>query len=248
MTVSVVTVAYNAAATVAEAVESVVSQKGDFTLDYHIVDGASTDDTLACIDPYRDRIAEVTSAPDQGLYDAMNRGVARAKGDIIGILNADDRYADHHVIADVLEAFEDTGADAIYADLDYVDEADGRTVTRRWKSGHPGDWRKGWMPPHPTLFVKRELYEQAGLFSLQLTSAADYELMLRFFHFRGAELAYLPRVTVQMRAGGQSNASLRNRLRANAEDAQAWRLNGARPPLLLRLRKPLRKLGQFSGR
>ena len=248
MTVSVVTVAYNAAATVAEAVESVVSQKGDFTLDYHIVDGASTDDTLACIDPYRDRIAAVTSAPDQGLYDAMNRGVARAKGDIIGILNADDRYADHHVIADVLEAFEDTGADAIYADLDYVDEADGRTVTRCWKSGHPGDWRKGWMPPHPTLFVKRELYDQAGLFSLQLTSAADYELMLRFFHFRGAELAYLPRVTVQMRAGGQSNASLGNRLRANAEDAQAWRLNGARPPFLLRLRKPLRKLGQFNGR
>ena len=101
MTVSVVTVAYNAAATVAEAVESVVSQKGDFTLDYHIVDEASTDDTLACIDPYRDRIAEVTSAPDQGLYDAMNRGLARAKGAIIGILNADDRYADQHVIADV---------------------------------------------------------------------------------------------------------------------------------------------------
>lgn len=248
MTVSVVTVTYNAAATVAEAVESVVSQKGDFTLDCHIVDGASTDDTLACIDPYRDRIAAVTSAPDQGLYDAMNRGVARAKGDIIGILNADDRYADHHVIADVLEAFEDTGADAIYADLDYVDQADGHTVIRRWKSGHPGDWRKGWMPPHPTLFVKRELYEQAGLFNLQLKSAADYELMLRFFHFRGAELAYLPRVTVQMRAGGQSNASLGNRLRANAEDAQAWRLNGARPPFLLRLRKPLRKLGQFKRR
>ena len=248
MTVSVVTVTYNAAATVAEAVKSVVSQKGDFTLDYHIVDGASTDDTLACIELHRDRITQVTSAPDQGLYDAMNRGVARAKGDIIGILNADDRFADDHVIADALEAFEDTGADAIYADLDYVDEADGRTVTRRWKSGHPGDWRKGWMPPHPTLFVKRELYEEAGLFNLQLKSAADYELMLRFFHFRGAELAYLPRVTVQMRTGGQSNASLGNRLQANAEDAKAWRINGARPPLLLRLRKPFRKLGQFSGR
>ena len=248
MTVSVVTVTYNATKTVAEAVRSVITQKGNFQLDYHIVDGGSRDGTLDQIAAFQDRITEITSGPDEGLYDAMNRGVARAKGDIIGILNADDRYADQHVIADVLEAFEDTGADAIYADLDYVDEADGRTVTRRWKSGHPGDWRKGWMPPHPTLFVKRELYEQAGLFSLQLTSAADYELMLRFFHFRGAELAYLPRVTVQMRAGGQSNASLGNRLRANAEDAQAWRLNGARPPFLLRFRKPLRKLGQFSGR
>ena len=197
-------------------------------------------------DPHRDRIAEITRPGPRALRRDEPRG--RAKGDIIGILNADDRFADNHVIADVLEAFEDTGADAIYADLDYVDEANGRTVTRRWKSGHPGDWRKGWMPPHPTLFVKRKLYEQAGLFNLQLKSAADYELMLRFFHFRGAELAYLPRVTVQMRAGGQSNVSLGNRLRANAEDARAWRLNGARPPLLLRLRKPLRKIGQFSGR
>lgn len=104
------------------------------------------------------------------------------------------------------------------------------------------------MPPHPTLFVKRELYEQHGLFNLALRSAADYELMLRFFHFRGAELAYLPRTTVKMRAGGQSNASLTNRIKANAEDAHAWRLNGSAPPPLLRLRKPLRKLGQFTKR
>ena len=247
MTVSVVTVTFNAAATVAEAVESVVSQRGDFTLDYHIVDGASTDDTLEKLAPFEDRIAQLTSASDSGLYDAMNRGVARAKGDIIGILNADDRFADDRVIADVLDAFDATGADAIYADLDYVRE-DGHTVTRQWRSGHPGNWRKGWMPPHPTLFMKRELYEQGGLFNLTLQSAADYELMLRFFHFRGAELAYLPRVTVKMRTGGQSNASLGNRLRANAEDARAWKLNGARPPRLLRLQKPLRKVTQFSGR
>ena len=248
MTVSVITVTYNAARTVAEAAQSVVNQQGDFTLDYHIVDGGSTDETLDRIRPYEGHIAQITSEPDQGLYDAMNRGVARAKGDIVGILNADDRFADEQVIADILAAFRDNEADGIYADLDYVDEKDGATVTRRWKSGHPGAFSRGWMPPHPTLFVRRELYEQHGLFNLQLKSAADYELMLRFFHFRGAELAYLPRVTVKMRAGGQSNASLANRIKANAEDAKAWRLNGAKPPALLRLQKPLRKLGQFGRR
>lgn len=248
MTVSVVTVTFNAAATVEEAVRSVVEQQGEFALDYHIVDGGSSDGTLDALAPYQDRIAQVTSEKDNGLYDAMNRGVARAKGDIIGILNADDRFADPQVIADVVRAFQKTGADGVYADLDYVDAEDGQAVTRQWKSGEPGDFRKGWMPPHPTLFVKREMYEQHGLFNLQLRSAADYELMLRFFHFRGAELAYLPRTTVKMRAGGQSNASLGNRIKANAEDAKAWRLNGQAPPALLRLRKPLRKLGQFTKR
>lgn len=248
MTVSVITVTFNAAATVDMAVRSVLEQSGDFRLDYHIVDGGSTDGTLDVLKAHQAGIAQITSGPDNGLYDAMNRGVARAKGDIIGILNADDAYADPQVIADVLRTFEETGADGVYADLDYVDEATATAITRQWKSGGPGDFRKGWMPPHPTLFVKRSLYDQHGLFNLQLRSAADYELMLRFFHFRGATLAYLPRTTVKMRAGGQSNASLGNRIKANAEDAQAWRLNGSAPPVLLRLVKPLRKIRQFSKR
>ena len=248
MTVSVVTVTFNAAATVEDAVRSVVGQKGDFALDYHVVDGGSSDDTVEKVKAFGDRVACLTCEPDQGLYDAMNKGVARAAGDIIGILNADDMYADDSVIADVVRTFKETDADGVYADLDYVDAEDGHTVTRQWRSGEPRDFRKGWMPPHPTLFVKRELYEQHGLFNLQLRSAADYELMLRFFHFRGAELAYLPRTTVKMRAGGQSNASLGNRIKANAEDAKAWRLNGVAPPPLLRLQKPLRKLRQFGKR
>ena len=246
MTVSVITVTYNAEATVAEAARSVVEQAGAFDLDYHIVDGGSRDGTLAQLAPFEHRISQLSSAPDNGLYDAMNQGIARAKGDIVGILNADDRYADSAVVQDVLDTFEHTDADGVYADLDYVDAEDGETVTRRWKSGHPRYFSRGWMPPHPTLFLKRELYAEHGGFNLQLRSAADYELMLRFFHFRGAELAYLPRTTVKMRAGGQSNASLGNRIRANAEDAKAWRLNGSAPPPLLRLRKPLRKLHQFG--
>ena len=120
MTVSVVTVTFNAADTVAEAVQSVIGQKGDFHLDYHIVDGGSDDGTLEQIEPFQDRIAEITTGPDDGLYDAMNRGMARAKGDIIGILNADDRFADERVIADVLDAFKATDADGIYACLLYT--------------------------------------------------------------------------------------------------------------------------------
>lgn len=246
MTVSIITVTFNAGETVAEAAQSVLAQEGPFDLDYHVVDGGSTDDTLAQLSAWNDRIT-LTSEPDEGLYDAMNRGVARAKGDIIGILNADDRYADEAVIADVLRTFEETEADAVYADLHYVDAVDGQTVKRRWVSGAPGDFRRGWMPPHPTLFVRRQLYEEHGLFNLQLRSASDYEWMLRLFHFRGAQLAYLPRTTVLMRVGGQSNASLSNRLKANAEDGRAWTLNGAKAPLLLRLMKPLRKWKQFTG-
>ena len=246
MTVSVVTVTFNAAATVEDAVRSVVEQKGDFTLNYHVVDGGSTDETVNKVKAFGDRVACLTCEPAGGLYDAMIKGVARAKGDITGILNADDMYADNNVIAEVIRTFKETNAEGVYADLDYVDAEDGQTVTRQWRSGEPGDFRKGWMPPHPTLFVKRELYEQHGLFNLQLRSAADYELMLRFFHFRGAELAYLPRTTVKMRSGGQSNASLGNRIKANAEDAKAWRLNGTKAPPLLRLQKPLRKLHQFG--
>ena len=198
MTVSVVTVTYNAASTVDQAVRSVLDQQGGFTLDYHIVDGGSTDGTLDILEAHKARITAITSQPDAGLYDAMNRGVARAKGDIIGILNADDAYADPHVIADILKTFETTGADAVYADLDYVDEATATVVTRHWKSGEPGDFRKGWMPPHPTLFVKRQIYEQHGLFSLELRSAADYELMLRFFPFQGGT-ARLPPAEPQSR-------------------------------------------------
>ena len=252
MKISVVTVCFRAEATVAQAAHSVIDQekslaKAGHTLEYIVVDGASDDHTLAALAPFECRISTLISEPDEGLYDAMNKGIKAATGDFIAFLNADDWYADPHVLADVIELFEASEVQGVYADLDMVDGPNGECVVRKWRSGiySAGDFRKGWMAPHPTLVMRSDAMRQSGGFNTDLRSAADYEFMLRCIHFGQRSLAYLPRTTVKMRTGGMSNASLGNRLRANAEDAKAWRLNGAQPPWHLRLSKPLRKLGQF---
>ena len=251
MRISVITVCYNAASTLKDAVESVLGQVPDaeapFELEYVVVDGASTDGTLDLLAPYRERIATLISEPDQGLYDAMNKGVQAATGDVVAILNADDVYASTDVLARVAATFRNSGAEAVYGDLHYVAADDLSQVTRRWKAGAyaPGAFRRGWMPPHPALFVRRACYQRWGLFTLALQSAADYELMLRFIHRHGMTLAYLPETLVLMRAGGVSNASLKHRIRAHREDWKAWRMNGYHPTVFTMLAKPLRKLPQF---
>ena len=250
MKISIITVAYNAEATIAEAVASVVSQRQDgFELEYIIVDGASTDETLAALEPHSDGIAHIISEPDRGLYDAMNKGVAAATGDFIGILNADDTYAHIGVLAAVAARLEETGADALYGDLDYVAADGSGRVVRRWRSGEmgPRSFLRGWMPPHPTFFLAKSVYAEHGVYSLDLRSAADYELMLRMLHKHRVRATYLPDVLVKMRTGGVSNASWGNRLRANREDRRAWRMNGLRPMPWTLVIKPLRKLGQWIG-
>ena len=254
MRISVITVCYNAASTLKDAMDSVLGQVPDaetpFELEYIVVDGGSTDGTLDLLAPYRERIATLISEPDEGLYDAMNKGVKAATGDVVAILNADDVYASTDVLAHVAATFRDSGAEAVYGDLHYVAADDLTQVTRRWKAGAytPGAFRRGWMPPHPALFVRRACYHRWGLFTLALRSAADYELMLRFIHRHGMTLAYLPETLVLMRAGGVSNASLKHRIRAHREDWKAWRMNGFHPSPLTLLAKPLRKLPQFLSR
>lgn len=250
MKISIVTVAFNAEATIAEAVASVVGQqRTGFDLEYIIVDGDSTDGTLAALEPYRDGIAQVISEPDRGLYDAMNKGVAAATGDFIGILNADDAYAHDRVLAAVAARLVESGAQALYGDLDYVAEDGSGRVVRRWRSGAmgPRSFLRGWMPPHPTFFLARSVYAEHGVYSLELRSAADYELMLRMLHKHRVSAAYLPEVLVNMQTGGMSNASWGNRWRANREDRAAWRMNGLRPMPWTLVMKPLRKLGQWMG-
>ena len=246
--ISLITATYNSAATLADTIHSVQRQTYAH-IEHLIQDGGSQDNTLSIAEAHSH--LRVVSEPDEGLYDARNRGIARARGEVIGILNSDDFYVHDQVVEKVMRIFQQYPAIlAIYGDLQYVDEHDTNKVIRHWKAGESTlrAWRLGWMPPHPAFFVRRELYERYGTFNTTLRSAADYELMLRFCYKHRAPTAYLPEVLVKMRAGGMSNASLKHRLLANREDSRAWELNDLRRPLLLPLLKPLRKVPQWLRR
>lgn len=243
--VSIITVAFNAEATIGDTIQSVLSQ--DYPhIEFVIVDGASTDATIDIVKKHQDKIAKFVSEPDKGIYDGMNKGVALSSGNIVGILNSDDFYASDTVISEMVACFEEE-IDAVYADLDYVDPVDASKIIRRWKSGpyKAGAFKKGWMPPHPTFFVKKSVYERFGDFTLKLKSAADYEFMLRVIEKHGIQLNYLPKTIVKMRTGGVSNASYKNRFRSNREDKMAWEINGLKPGPLTFVRKPLSKVIQY---
>lgn len=247
---SIITVCYNSVSTIGDTLRSVAAQTHP-SVEHLLVDGGSTDGTLEKIEAFAaehpNRRIRWQSGRDQGLYDAMNKGIVLCEGAFIGILNADDFYTHADVLTAVDQQLQQSGAQALYADLDYVDAAHTDQVIRRWRSGHyrKGAFRWGWMPPHPTFFVHRSLYEQFGGFRLDLKSAADYELMLRFIHKNGVVPTYLPQTIIHMRAGGVSNASLQNRLLANQMDRKAWEINELKPYFFTLWLKPLRKIRQF---
>lgn len=246
MKISIITVVFNGVATIKHCIESVLSQDYD-SIEYIIVDGNSKDGTKELIESYGNKIHTFLSEPDKGIYDAMNKGIELATGDVIGILNADDYYADEKVISDIAAVFQKNGADGCYADLHYVDGQNESIIKRKWVSGayNSNSFLMGWMPPHPTFFVKKEAYIKFGKFRLDMGSAADYELMLRLIFKNGIKLAYLPRVTVKMRTGGVSNSTLQNRIEANKNDRRAWQLNEVRPWFFTLWLKPIRKIVQF---
>jgi len=246
MKVSIVTVTYNSEATVEDTIKSVVNQDYD-SIEYIIIDGLSTDSTLAIVNRYKDKIAKIISEKDNGIYDAISKGISMASGDIVVALNSDDMYASNSIISSVVSLFQQTHADVVYGDLNYVDRFDTSKILRKWRSGEykKGLFLKGWMPPHPTFFARKTCYEKYGSFNLSLRSSADYELMLRFIHKHEVKVAYLPMLIVNMRAGGQSNVSFKNRYKANQEDKKAWEMNGLKPGLLTLIRKPLSKIKQY---
>ena len=245
MKVTIITPTFNSAATVRDTLQSVAAQSYG-AIEHIIVDGRSQDETLEFISAFS-HVSKVISEQDLGIFDAMNKGITQAQGDIIGILNSDDIYSSTEVIQQVVQIFQTTGSDALYANLVYTRREDTSKVVRRWVSGNyvRTNFYRGWMPPHPTFFVKKSIYDQFGTFNLALKNAADYELMLRFLFKENIKVAYLPIELVRMRVGGASNRSLRSRISSNRMDAMAWRINGLQPKWYTFIRKPLSKLKQY---
>ncbi|MEO7214141.1 glycosyltransferase family 2 protein [Mucilaginibacter sp.] len=242
--ISIITVCYNAESTIERCIQSVITQYYS-NIEYIIIDGGSSDATPGIIDKYKDQIQRVVSEPDKGIYDAMNKGIALATGDVVGMLNADDFFAYETVLSDIALAFTQNNTDIIYADLNYL--RPNGNILRKWRSGAytPGMFNLGWMPPHPTFYCKLTLYREYGDYSLDFGTAADYELMLRFIHLRKASVFYLERVVINMFIGGVSNNNYRGRTKVLFLDMKAMYKNGVRFPPIALLYKLLSKLKQF---
>lgn len=246
MKISIITVTYNSAATLEETILSVINQTYQ-NIEYIIVDGKSTDSTLSIIDKYKNRIAKFVSEKDNGIYDALNKGISMASGDVVGILHSDDFYTSNEVLQKIAERFNKENCEALYGDLLYVSKDNTDKIIRKWRAGEfkSNSFLFGWMPPHPTFFVKKEVYEKHKAFNLDFKTSADYELMLRLLYKLKIKTSYLSEFIVKMRMGGQSNVSTKNRIIANLEDRKAWEVNGLKPYFFTLFFKPLRKLSQF---
>lgn len=227
--ISIITASFRSESTIQDTLKSVNIQTYPY-IDHIIIDGASKDGTLDLVRAHGKRVTYVTSEPDKGIYDAYNKGLAVADGEVIGFLNSDDYYATPYVIEHVMRVFEDQGIDAVYADLVYVDMNNINKIVRHWKSKsyRKGDFSRGFTPAHPTLFLRRSVYERTGIFNLELRLASDYEFMLRAFHTKGVNSVYLPEVLVRMRTGGATGGSLPSIKKQNLEILRALDSQGVR--------------------
>jgi len=248
MKVSIITVVLNNRDYVGDCLRSVLVQ--DYRdIEHIIVDGGSTDGTIDVIRKFDGRISQFINEPDYGMYDALNKGIRLATGEVIGILHSDDFYEHPRVIEGVVNILEGEKLDSCYGDLLYVSKNDPEKVIRYWKSSpyKPGQFRSGWMPPHCTFFVKRAIYERHGLFRTDLKIAADYELMLRFLEKHKITTHHINGVLLRMRVGGMSNRSLGNIIKKSCEDYRAWRLNGLSGGFFSVLMKNITKLPQLMA-
>lgn len=243
-----ITAVLNRVDNIVQAVNS-VQQQTYSNLEYVVVDGGSTDGTLEVLHRCLDDRATLVSEPDHGIYDALNKGLARASGEIIGLMHSDDFFADENVLYHVAQIFTDPAVDAVYGDLDYVAKTDTNRIIRHWKAGEytQGCLAWGWMPPHPTLFLRRQVIEQWGGFDTRFLIAADYDAILRYFGQGKIRAAYIPKVLVKMRIGGQSNHSIRRIFLKSYEDYKALRQNNVGGFFAL-IWKNLSKLDQFLAR
>lgn len=245
---SIVTTVYNDVR-VAHALDSVLGQRYAGEIESIVIDAVSTDGTKDVLARYAPRLAVYVSEPDGGLYHGMNKGLARATGDIVGILNADDRYADPNVLATVADAFEHRPeVDVCYGNITY--RSDDGTLGRHWRTSRNGrlKWHLGWRPPHPAFFVRRHVYERYGTFVLDLPISADYELQLRLLLLHRLQSTHIDRVLAHMAPGGISQRSFANIVQANLECRRAWRRHRLRGGLLVPVLKPARSIFQTFRR
>ncbi len=224
MKISIITITYNSESTIRDTIESVLSQS-HCNMEYIIVDGNSKDKTMEIVNSYSDRIDTIISEPDKGLYDALNKGIENATGEVVGFMHSDDVFASKNIVKTILEVFETYDVDSFYGDLVYVDKNDINNVIRLWRAGKftVKKMLHGWMPPHPTFYVKREVYKK---FDLSFRIAADYENMLRLLVVNKISTFYVPMLIVKMRLGGESNRSFGNIVKKSKEDIKAIKKNG----------------------
>lgn len=215
-------------------------------IEHIVIDGGSTDGTMEIIWEYSDKIKTIVSEKDRGIYDAINKGIGFATGDVIGILHSDDIFRDSHTLSIVMEIFNNCDVEAVYGDLIYLSSFNSKEATRYWRGGRYNH-RKfyyGWMPPHPATFILKSVYDRFGLYRLDLGTASDYELLLRFMLVNRIKVNYLNETLVYMLAGGKSNESINSRLKANSMDRKAWKVNSIKPYFWTIFMKPFGKLYQ----
>ncbi|WP_339097307.1 glycosyltransferase family 2 protein [Pectobacterium brasiliense] len=245
MKVSIITATYNSAKTISDTLKSLNAQTYP-DIEYIIIDGGSKDNTLSLIKSSCSRVSVVISEPDKGIYDALNKGILSATGDIVGFLHSDDFFAYPDAVKDIVDAMRESNADAVYGDLNYISSTDNDVIVRKWVSGgfDINKMKLGWMPPHPTFYMKRACYQRFGSFDLSYRISADYDSLLRYLWIHKVTVKYIPKVIINMRVGGMSNRSLSNMIMKTKEDVKAMKSNKL-PWLSAVAGKNLSKIPQF---
>ena len=249
MKISLITVTHNSEKYLSECIESVIKQTYG-NIEHIVIDGKSTDKTVDIIKKYNKNIAKWISESDRGMYDAINKGIAMATGDVIGILNSDDLLVSEDTIETIVRTFKEQNVDSVFGDLEYVDKENTDRIFRIWKGKkyNKNLFKMGWMPGHPTFYIKKSLIERFGGYENHYFTAADYEFMVRYLYKHNISSYYLPKLIVKMRMGGASNKNLNQRLRANRRDYLAMKHNSIPMPFIVSILKPLIKMHQFSIR
>lgn len=249
MKFSLITVTYNSEDTIKETIESVLSQTHK-NIEYIVLDGGSTDRTVEIVSIYGDYLSKFISEPDNGMYDAINKGINLSTGDIIGIINSDDIYYDNTIIQSVNDVFEFGNTDSIWGDVVVVSKKDIHKIVRYYSSKNicPYSFNHGVMPPHPAVFIKRKCYDRFGKFNIEYEIASDYDLLLRFYRINEISYKYMPKVMVKMKAGGKSNKNISSIIKLNAEIYKIHLENGVPISVYSLLRKLPRRFSELINR